>query len=62
MPKPMPLEFIFRLGKRARAFREVAPNLRIAVEREERLEVFRLEVAECQSGRLENEHGGFFAA
>lgn len=62
MPKPMPFEFIFRLGKRARAFGKVASNLRIAVEPEERLDVFRLEVAECQSGRLEDDHRGLFAA
>ena len=43
----MPFELFLRLGERASAFREVAPDLGVPVQRKERLEIFRLEVAEC---------------
>jgi hypothetical protein len=43
----MPFKFFLRLGKGASAFREVAPDLGVPVQRKERLEIFRLEVAEC---------------
>jgi hypothetical protein len=54
----MPFEFFLRLGKRASAVREVAPDLGVPVQRKEHLEIFRLEVAECSARCFEDEHEG----